>query len=227
MTAPTKMTADWVRRTIDANPCRKLDGGNILTCPVRLGFPHLEKPQKAMEDGKADKYSAVLLFQPGADISLIKTAMGEVGAEKWGDKLAAYAQGANFHNPIQDQGLKSQYEGFVAGLPMITANGERKPPVVMQNMAPYTSRIYPGLWAICVVRPFTFETKNNQGAVLKRGLGFGLQSVMIIADDEEWGGGSVDPHTAFAGVKLEANVNPSAMFEGAATAAAPKAADLF
>ena len=227
MPAPTKMTADWIKRTITDNPCRKLEGGNVLTCPVRLGFPHLETPQKAMDEGKADKYSAVLLFQEGSDISLIKTLMAEVGQEKWGDKLSTYVGSDNFHNPIQDQGGKAQYEGFVAGLPLITATGERKPPVVMQNMAPYTSRIYPGLWAICVIRPFPFETKNKQGAVLKRGLGFGLQSVMIIADDEEWGGGSVDPHTAFAGVKLEANVNPSAMFEGTAPADKPSAASLF
>jgi hypothetical protein len=226
--APTKMTLDWIKRTIDNNPCRVLEGGNILTCPVRGGFVHLDNPQKAMEDGKPDKYAYTLLFQPGSDISVLKQEMARVGQEKWGDKFIEYVKGDSFHNPIQDQGGKSQYQGFVEGLPCITATGERKPPVVQQNMAPYTGRTYSGQWAMVVIRPFTFETKNRAGAVLKRGLGFGLQSVMIIADDEEFGGGSVDPHKAFAGVKLEANVNASAMFGEGATAgsAKPSAADL-
>ena len=45
---------------------------------------------------------------------------------------------------------------------------------------------------------------------------FGLQSVMIIADDEEFGGGTANPHEAFAGVNIEADVNPSDAFGSSA-----------
>jgi hypothetical protein len=222
--APTRMTPDWIARVIQQNPLKELEGDNIRLCPARIGFPHLDKPQKAMEDGKADKYTATILFQPGTDLSLAKTIAARVGEAKWGAQFASHAQGQNFHNPFKDQGEKTQFQGFVPGLPFITATAERKPPLVMQNLAPYAGLIYPGFWAICVVRPFAFETKNKQGAVLKRGLSFGLQSIMHIADDEEWGGGGVDASTAFAGVQVDANVNPAAAFGAAGETAGEHAA---
>lgn len=219
-TAPTNMTPDWITRVVQANPFTALDGGNIRTCPVRLGFPHLEKPQKALEDGKADKYAATALYpMAGINDAPLRDQGRRVAQEKWGDKFLDYAKDPNFHMPWKDQGDKSQYEGFVPGLGYFTANGERKPQIVMQNGAPYTGRIYPGQWAFLIVRPFAFETKNRNGSVLKRGIGLGLQSVMIVCDDTEFGGGSIDTAKAFAGVQIDANVNPSDAFNGDAAGA--------
>lgn len=228
--APSEKTAAWVQRVVTENPCKEIDGGNVVTCPIRFGFPNLEKPQKAMEEGRPDKYTLTLLFQPGSDVGPIKAKMMEVAKAEWGSDLEKFVASDSFHNPIQDQGKKA-YDGFIAGLPFITATSERKPAVVMQNMAPYTGRIYPGQWGIIVIRPFAFNTRNKGGTVMKRGLGFGLQSVMIVADDTEFGGGSVDPRTAFAGVKIDSDVNPAAMFgktgDTAEPAKAVTAADLF
>lgn len=213
----TNKSPEWVQRVLKDNPCRLAEGGNITTCPVRLSFPYLITPQKAMEDGKPDKYAATLLFPMGADLSVIHTEMQRVAVEKWGDQLAAYMQSDGFHKPIKDQAEKAKYAGYIAGAKCITATGERKPSLVDQRMAPIVdpSKVYPGVWAICSIRSFTFETRNKQNVVLKRGLGFGLQSVMIIADDVEFGGGFVDPNVAFSGVKIDADVNPSAMFGAA------------
>jgi hypothetical protein len=224
--APTRMTPAWIQRVIADNPFRELDDGNMLSAPCRIGFPHLEKPQKAMEDGKADKYAVSCLWQPGTDDLPLKLLTARVAVEKWGQAaFDQYRASPNFHNPFKDQAEKSQYEGFVPGLGFVTATGERKPSVVMQNNAPYTGRIFPGQWAFTILRPFTFETKNKAGVVVKRGLGMGLQSVMIICDDEEWGGGAVDTSTAFAGVKIDVSVNPSAAFD--APAAQPAAVSPF
>lgn len=227
--APTTKSADWVRRVIAENPCRAIDGGNYVTCPVRFGFPNVDKAQPAMDDDGKPKYTLTPLFQAGSDISPLKQALAETAQAEWGSQLEQYMALDNFHKPIKDQGSK-QYDGFTPGLPFFTASSERKPAVVMQNMAPFTGRVYPGQWGILIVRPFAFNRRNKQGVVVKRGLSFGLQSVMIVADDTEFGGGSVDPHKAFAGVKIDADVNPSAMFGQAAGtdgAKAPTAADLF
>lgn len=233
--APTTKSAAWIQRVIAENPCRALSDGtdNIVTCPVRLGFPYLVTPQKPQdEDGGKPKYSATLLFQPGSNIDVIKAAMAAKAQAEWGTQLEQFMAMDNFHKPIKDQRIKA-YDGFVPGLPCITAtanyldkNGSVRspPPVVMQNMAPYTGRIYPGIWAICIINPFCFNVRNKQGVVLKRGLGFGLQSAMIVADDTEFGGGTVDPAKAFAGVKIDSDVNPSAMFDQTAAGGSDRAA---
>lgn len=228
---PTNMSPDWIQRVISLNPCLELEGSNVRTCPVRLGFVHLDKPQPAMEAGKADKYSVTCLFQAGADIQVLKDVAMRVGVEKWGETaFMNYAKSSNFHNPFKDQGDKAQYEGFDAGNPYIVATGERKPSVVRQNMSPYEERTYSGQWAMAIVRPFAFETLNGQKVVVKRGLSFGLQSVMIIAEDTEFGGGGVDVNAAFAGVQVDTNVNPADSFgktPGTAGADAPAAPGVF
>ncbi len=226
--APTNMTPDWIARVIAANPWTPTTAGCLRTPPLRIGFPHVDKAQKSDNDeGESkEKYSVAALLQPGSDDVPLRQLCAQLGQEKWGDLFASYAQSSTFHKPFKDQGEKSQYEGFVPGLPYFSANGERKPAFVTQNMSPYVGRIYPGLWAFLEVRPFTFERRNKQGSVVKRGIGVGLQSLMFIADDVEWGGGGSDPTQAFAGVKIDANVNPSAAF-GAVAQAEPTAADIF
>src|ERR1700748_796762 len=97
--AMTTKSADWIRRVLADNPCREIDAGNIVTCPVRLGFPYLDKPQKAMEEGTPDKYAATLLFQPGSDLTPIKNKMLEVATAEWGSQLQQYMSGDTFHNP--------------------------------------------------------------------------------------------------------------------------------
>lgn len=212
--SPSLMSPDWIERVISQNPCQDIGNGNFRTVPHRIGFPHLFTAQAPLDDGGKSKFSVVHIFQSNAGVDVLKAAAMAVGAEKWGDKFAEYATAASFRNPFQDQALKAKYEGFTAGLISITSSGERRPALVDQREAPIVdpTKVYPGAWAICVIRPFAFETKNKQGSVLKRGLGFGLQSVMIVADDTEFGGTGVDVRTAFAGVKIDAAVNPSAAF---------------
>lgn len=209
-----------------AYPNTMLDNGNLRTGPLRLGFVHLFKPQEAMEAGKPDKYAATLLFPWCANLDVIRVEMGRAATEKWADKAATFS----LHNPLKDQQEKAQYDGFVPGEFCITATGERQPPLVDQNLAPLTNKasLYPGVWAMCTIRVFTFETRHPQsGAVLKRGIGWGLQSVMKIADDNEQGGGGSDPNADFAGVSIGQEVNPAAMFGTGTTAggAAPAAVD--
>lgn len=209
---PTNMSPDWIARVLAGNPWAVLEDNCLRTPPLRIGFPHLDKPQAAQEDDGADKYTVSGLLQEAGSDGPLKDACAKAGFAEWGEQFGNFVSQPNFHKPFKDQGEKTQYEGFVAGLPYFTASGQRKPSFVMQNMAPYTGLIYPGLWAFLIVRPFTYNRMNKQGVVVKRGIGVGLQSLMFICDDKEFGGSTVDVNKAFAGVKIEAGVNPAAAF---------------
>ena len=68
-----------------------------------------------------------------------------------------------------------------------------------------------GFWYLMVLRPFVFD----QG--LKKGVSFGLQGLMMIAKDSEFGGGGSSPAADFAGVSIDtsaqaAAINPANLF---------------
>lgn len=224
LTGPTEKTEAWIKTTVERNPFRKhtsadgKDTGNWVTAPARLSFPHVFKAQAAMDDGGKDKFSATFLFPGTVDFEAFRKELNRVGAEKWGDQFAAYAKSESFHRPLKDQGTKLQYEGYVEGHSFFTASGERKPPVTNVRGTPVTdeTKVYPGVWVIGIVRPYAFETRNKQGAVVKRGISVGLQALCVVADDKEFGGSGVDPTSAFAGVQIEGDTyDPDSAFSGA------------
>src|SRR5690606_14872529 len=55
--------------------------------------------------------------------------------------------------------------------------------------------VYPGVWAICAINRYTFNDPR------KKGVAFGLQSVMIIGDDTALGGGAPDPSKTMAAAR--------------------------
>jgi hypothetical protein len=54
----------------------------------------------------------------------------------------------------------------------------------------------------------------------KKGVGMGLQNIMIIAEDDNLGGSSPPPEADFAGVNLAQNFDPAGQF-GAGSAGPP------
>ena len=109
-----------------------------------------------------------------------------------------------------------KYAGYETGGTFITAISDQKPPVVDQRLAPVVEKekAASGFWAMVTIRPFAYDKGVNKG------VSFGLQSVMIIAEDVVFSGGASNPNADFAGVNIDASVNPAAGFgEGAATSA--------
>lgn len=203
----TKMSDEWIVDALKRNPCVKLDNGNIRTCPVRLSFPNIFQKGKAIEEGKEPKYGATLLFPKDADISVLRAEATAVAYAKWPQLQQGQSVGA-LHSPFKDQGDKSQFEGYTPGNICVSAYADRKPPAVDARLAPLVdeARIYPGVWAIVTLRCFDFDVK------VKKGVSFGLQSVMIIADDTQLGGGGSDPAADYAGINIDQTVNPSSLF---------------
>lgn len=203
----TRMTDEWILDAWRRNPCVKLDNGNCRTGPVRLSFPNIFQKGKAIEEGKEPKYGSSLLFPAGVDISALRAEATAVALAKW--PTAGQPGGPSLHSPFKDQAEKAgQYEGYLPGSIYMSCYAERKPPAVDSRLSPLVdeTKIYPGVWAIATIRCFDFDVK------VKKGISFGLQSVMIIADDTEWGGGGSDPTKDYAGISIDQTVNPASLF---------------
>lgn len=235
MAEKTKMTREWIDRVWKDNPCQLLPNGNIRTGPVRLGFVNLVGEPQKDKTGKEKSRGVVLLFPDlggPVDISVLVAAATEIYKEKAPAALTNAALMAKLNNPFKKQGDYIDkdgniYDGFVEGRTCISSNSPgSQPPVVDQNLTPLISHrdVHSGVWAIVTLAAKWFDVDTNKGPT------FYLQSVMVVADDENLGGtGSANPNTDFAGVKIDAAVNPAAAFgvEGpTAGAAEPAAVDL-
>lgn len=209
--AKSDKSAEWVAKQLAALPVTFVEAtGNYRTCPVRISFPSLFQPKKGEDSGK-EKYSVNILFPAGADLALLRKAAGEKAREKWSN--AGQPGGPSLHSPFRDQGERS-YDGYTAGSVFMACYAERQPPVVDIRGVPIIEaeadkKVYPGAWALVTIRPFVFDVK------MKKGVSFGLQSVMIIADDIRLGGGGANPGADFAGVnlgELASDLQPADLF---------------
>lgn len=209
--ANTRMSDEWIERAVRNNPVVLLDNGNYRTCPVRMSFPnifHMSKPKKA---NIQPSYGANLLFPTCADLKTLQEAVVAVLKEKCPDALSTDPRKkVKVKLPFLDQDDMLKYDGYTEGGKYIIATSKTNKPMVVdhkQQLVTDESRVYPGVWAVCTVRPFWYDVDVNKG------VSFGLQSVMIIADDDNFGGGSEDISQAFANVKIDAgDVDADALF---------------
>lgn len=219
----SKMSLDWLARACAQNPvCKIMDPatgaftGNYSTGPVRLSFANLFKKKAPSTRGAPgtgpgrETFNTQILWPPGVDYTALNQAVTECAADKFKSNMTA--QGFVWYglkSPFHDQAEKSlKYQGYTPGAVYFGSSSEYKPRVVDPNMNDIIAeeRVYPGVWAIVAVNPYAFDN-------VSKGVSLGLQSVMIIADDTNiGGGGAVDPRQAFAGIKLDATVNVAAGF---------------
>lgn len=223
MMKDSKIDVNWLKEMMRACPPQIRPNGAILSGPVRLCFPNIFKPGKAKgsTDGAEPKYGAAVLFPLGTDMSLFEKIWTEEAKKSfpksWDDK----GQPIGLHIPFHDQAEKAfgvnPYAGYTPGAIYFNVSSKYKPPVVDANMNPVgdETRIYPGVWAILSFNVYAYGISPPQP---KKGIGFGLQTVMLIADDQKLGGGGGDPTKDFAGIHVTAQTNIAAKFDAAATA---------
>lgn len=211
MTMTTTLVRDsivgdqWIAQTAQAVPVQRVidqktgqPTGDILTGPVRLAFDtlfELPKPSAKIEN---PKYGASVLFTPLADFTIFYEEYYAICAREFQDHYVPQTgQYAGLHSPFRDQAEKMKFGGFTPGCVFMTCTSKFKPGVVdtMGNPILDPSKVYPGVWAICSVSGYAFKDPR------KKGVAFGLQSVMLIGDDTKFGGGAPDPNQTFGGVK--------------------------
>ena len=195
----------WIQQIAAAVPIQRVmdektgqPTGDILTGPVRLAFETLFELPKPTANMENPKYGAALLFPPAADFSLLYEEYYAVCGREFAEYYdAASGQYYGLHSPFRDQGEKAKFGGFTPGSVFMTCTSKYKPSVIDARGNPVVdpSKIYPGVWAICALNSYAFKD------VRKKGVGFGLQSVMLIGDDTKFGGGAPDPNKTFGSVK--------------------------
>lgn len=207
---------DWIRQAVAANPVSRKVGpdgqptGDILTGPVRLAFCDTLFEAQQRDSGE-DNYSAMLLFPPITDFNVFYEEYYAWCAREFPQNWDAGSQQYyGLHSPFKDQAEKLKYGGFTPGCVAITSGSQYKPGIYDSRMNPIVdeNRVYPGVWAICAVKPYAFGKagKTKDGKPMKKGIGFGLQAVMIIGDDTRFGGGAPDAKSLFADVKVSAPI---------------------
>lgn len=199
----------WLAEMMQRNPIQQTPNGNFTTGPVRLAFPSLFKPSdRKKDDGSpSGKYGATILFPFGAKLDVLAAEWHRKAREEFPQNWSN-GQPVGLHSPFHDQvektvGVKS-YAGFTPGAIFMKISSNYKPQVVDGAMNPIVdeSRVYGGVWAIVSVNAYGY--KPGKGQAGKTGIGFGLQSVVIIADDQKLGGQGSDPRADFAGISISA-----------------------
>ena len=212
------MDPKWIEDMWAKFPCQKIvdangvENGNYRTGPVRGSFMSVLTRNKPIAPNPTGKFSATALFPPAADLSLLKAAASEAALAKW--PQAGQAGGPTLHTPFRPQADKPNLEGYTQGGFFITATADQRAPYAVDARgAPITdgALLKSGSWYLMVLRPFVFD------AGLKKGVSFGLQGVMLIADDRSFGGGGSDPRSDFHGVSIDtsaqaASVNAASLF---------------
>lgn len=212
------MDPKWVEEMWAKFPCQKIvdqngvENGNYRTGPVRGSFMNVLSRGRPIAPNPTGKFGATALFPPAADISVLKMAAQETALGKW--PTAGQTGGPTLHTPFRLQSDKANLEGYTDGGVFITATADQRAPYAVNAQgAPIVDEalVKSGSWYLFVLRPFTFD------AGLKKGVSFGLQGVMLIADDRSFGGGGSDPRSDFAGVSIDtsaqaAAINPSSLF---------------
>ena len=168
----------------------------MLTPKARLSFPNLFRA-KAAAEGQDPKFSCTLLFSPEAqatpEFAAMKKAAQDAVVAKFGAKVPS-----NLRNPFRDAGEKSDKAGYEPGWVFINLSSKDRPGVV-QNTPNGMERVidegdvYPGCYVVVSVSPYAYDQSGN------RGVSFGLNNVLKVADGEPLGGRST-PEADFAGI---------------------------
>lgn len=215
----------WITQTAQACPVHRKIGdngqptGDILTGPVRLAFVDDlwdgSKPDPS-NPGKAQTFSATLLFTPLADFKIFYEEYYAELAERFASYYNPHMnppQYVGVHSPFHDQAEKAnKYMGYTPGCVFLNSGSQYKPPIVDIRGNPIVdkNKIYPGVWAICGVKRYTYGIGKNPQP--KKGVAFGLQTVMLIGDDTRFGGGAPDAKEMFSGINITAPiVRPDAL----------------
>lgn len=205
----------WIEEMMRLNPFKYvLDSAgnpteNFLTCPVRLSFcDALFEKKKMMKSDPNSKESfyTTMLVPPTADLTILWNEYYRVAARDfsnyWAPAVNNYAGIDSFDQTVRKCEEKAQFNGYTPGGRFIVASSQFKPQVVDARGNPITNEaaVYPGVWAIVCLNTYASGLPNKP----RKGPRYGLQTVMIVGDDTNiGGGGGVSAADAFKGTNVK------------------------
>jgi hypothetical protein len=176
-----------------ATDCIDAGNGYVAAPEARLSFPNIFSPGKM-----SGKYEVTLLLPADSDIKGLETLASQTLQDKFGkavplDKLKhPVVRRAEDCLTVDGEAKYPDFEGWF----VLRATSQRQPGVFDRSnkpIAPATmsdgslgnpDSIYPGVWARCVINAYAWQHPQSG-----RGVSFGLDSVMIVRDDDRIGGG--------------------------------------
>ena len=172
-----------------------------LTPVFTVSFPNLFTPSEF--EGKK-KYGVTALFKKKDKktwdklISLVDLA----AKDKWGKAASAISL---FVHPLKDgddkadASMEGKYENYRDHY-FLSFQSEYQPGIVNREREDILDpdEIYPGCVGRALVNVYAWEYQNNKGAVMKRGVSFGLQHFQKWDDGERFGGSRTSAADAFA-----------------------------
>lgn len=207
----------WLRENMERNPPRVQASGNIFSGPVRLAFTqNVFKAGKSAgaDEGAAEKFGCTILFPPDTKFGVFVDAWTKLARESFPQRWDAQGKPIGLHSPFHDQVDKTvgtkPYAGFTPGAMYMAVGSLYKPQVfdMSQRLITDETQVYSGCWAFAILNAYKYSNK-------KTGVGFGLQALIKLADDDKLGGGGgVSADAAFAGVAITAASNVAAKFDG-------------
>lgn len=162
---------------------------SIITPEFRVSFPQIFEPKSI--NGSAPKYSIVMLFPKGCDLTDMVNAIKAAGVSKFPDDKGFFQKLAlpfpteeecGYKLGLKDQNFKrkaEKYEGYEAGAYTATATAKNQPGVVDANLQRIINPedIYPGCWARAQVNIVGYDAVGN-------GVGIYLNNLQKTRDDD-------------------------------------------
>ncbi len=158
---------------------KKKKNTKVITPVGVLNFPQVFKP-KSFNGGK-EKFSIMMTFDKGADLSELKRIAIEAAEDKWGTDRDEWPDGLKM--PFRDGDKKKNWDGF-AGKIFFSASNTEPPGVVdaynQKIMNP--ADLYAGCYVRAQVNAFPFDTAGNCGVA------FSLQNIQKVKEGKALGG---------------------------------------
>lgn len=202
------MSKEQIENLCRKRPVRMVEGGAVMTGPVRLSFPSLHK--KSGIQGGVQKYNALGLF-PHTNVGPLHAALVALVKQSYPNITdpSVLLNPKDKNHPLKDQGLRVSVNdggynavgktssGFVVGLPFINPKSGQAVPCYQvvggawKSVMPeeIESVFYPGCWVDMKIGMGKSTASANPGVSLY------LNGVWKLADDEKLssGGASAAP----------------------------------
>lgn len=173
----------------------------VVTGKVRLSYVHLFERYKGEDEEGEGKYSCTILIPKGDTVTLGKIdeaikAAAEAGKTKHFDGRVPANLKTTLHDGDDEDVLAKNPE--YAGCMYMSITSKTKPGVVDKDRQHImdSEEIYSGAYAIVSMNAFAYSAKGNKG------VSFGLNHVMKVADGDFLGGRS-RAEDDFADVQVE------------------------
>lgn len=173
-------------------PEQQSDPNKLKLTNVRLSYPHLFVPAKALEAGKEPKFQATFLLDKVKHADVIKkleALTDRVALDLFKRKVPLK------HKPLHDGNECEDKEGYDDSIMFVRSSSDRRPVVVDGDLTPLTKddpKPYAGCYVNASIRLFAYEHPTGG-----RGVSVGLLAVQFLRDGESFGAGPVKAEDEF------------------------------